>query len=73
LFRRSQPMDFGIGYRWRSHESNLLLAVKLPSGDSGRVAAVPLAESSRSAPPRRSRRPRPPESILPRGFPWFWR
>jgi hypothetical protein len=30
LFRRSQPMDFGIGYRWRSFESNLLLAVKVP-------------------------------------------
>ena len=30
LFRRSQPMDFGIGYRWRSHESNLLLSVRLP-------------------------------------------
>src|ERR1700739_4078037 len=27
LFRRSQPMDFGIGYRWRSYESNLLLSV----------------------------------------------
>ncbi len=30
LFRRSQPMDFGIGYRWRSYESNLLLSIKLP-------------------------------------------
>src|SRR5580692_4310918 len=30
LFKRSQPMDFGIGYRWRSHESNLLLSVRLP-------------------------------------------
>jgi len=30
LFRRSQPMDFGIGYRWRSFESNLLLAIKAP-------------------------------------------
>ena len=28
-FRRSQPMDFGIGYRWRTHESNLLLAVRV--------------------------------------------
>jgi len=73
LFRRSQPMDFGIGYRWRSHESNLLLAVKLPSDDSGRVAAVPSAESPRPAPPRRPRRPRPPESIPPRGFLWFGR
>jgi hypothetical protein len=30
LFRRSRPMDFGIGYRWRTFESNLLLAVKVP-------------------------------------------
>jgi hypothetical protein len=29
LFRRSQPMDFGIGYRWRSFESNLLLSVRI--------------------------------------------
>ncbi|MGA7809702.1 hypothetical protein, partial [Bradyrhizobium sp.] len=29
LFRRAQPIDFGIGYRWHSYESNLLLAVKL--------------------------------------------
>jgi hypothetical protein len=30
LFRGSQPMDFGIGYRWRPYESNLLLAIKWP-------------------------------------------
>jgi hypothetical protein len=30
LFRNSQPMDFGIGYRWRPLESNLLLAIRLP-------------------------------------------
>jgi hypothetical protein len=30
LFRRSQPIDFGIGYRWRAFESNLLLSVKAP-------------------------------------------
>jgi hypothetical protein len=30
LFRRSQPIDFGIGYRWRSFESNLLLSVRAP-------------------------------------------
>ncbi len=28
LFRDSIPLDFGIGYRWRRNESNLLLAVK---------------------------------------------
>jgi hypothetical protein len=30
LFRRSQPIDFGIGYRWRTFESNLLLSIKAP-------------------------------------------
>ena len=34
LFRRAQPMDFGIGYRWRTHESNLLLSVRLPDDGS---------------------------------------
>jgi hypothetical protein len=29
LFGRAQPMDFGIGYRWRSYESNLLLSVRV--------------------------------------------
>ena len=32
VYRRSNPpqLDFGVGYRWRPHESNLLLAVKAP-------------------------------------------
>jgi len=28
LYRRSTPIDFGYGYRWRRNESNLLLAVR---------------------------------------------
>jgi hypothetical protein len=70
LFRRAQPMEFGIGYRWRSNESNLLLAVKLPSDGSGTVDATPAPEPP---PPQRPRRPRPPESVPPRGFLWFSR
>jgi hypothetical protein len=72
LFRRSQPMDFGIGYRWRSHESNLLLSVRLPSDGSA-------AEEAAAEPPLRPKRPRPPrppESVPPRGgggFFWFGR
>ena len=72
LFRRSQPMDFGIGYRWRSHESNLLLSIRLPSDGSA-------AEEAAAEPPPRPKRPRPPrppESIPPRGgggFFWFGR
>jgi hypothetical protein len=78
LFQRAQPMDFGIGYRWRTHESNLLLSVRL--SDDG--PAVPEAVSSvdTSPPkPRRPRVPRPPAAIEPqqsqqqlfRGFFWF--
>ncbi len=39
LFRRAQPIDFGIGYRWRTHESNLLLSVRLP--DDGSPPSTP--------------------------------
>ena len=34
LFRRAAPLDFGLGYRWRRNESNLLLARKLVTGTS---------------------------------------
>jgi hypothetical protein len=31
LFESSRPIDFGIGYRWRPNQSNLLLATKKPT------------------------------------------
>jgi hypothetical protein len=70
LFRRAQPMDFGIGYRWRSHESNLLLSVRLPS-DGPAIEATSSTEPPRERPPR-PRKPRPPPE-QPRGFWWFGR
>jgi hypothetical protein len=70
LFRRAQPMDFGIGYRWRSHESNLLLAVRLPDAESGSGDTTSSAEPP-PAPPR-VKKPRPPAPIPERrGFFWF--
>jgi hypothetical protein len=74
LFRRSQPMDFGIGYRWRSHESNLLLSVRLPSDGSGSADTTSSAPSTEPPPPRppRPRAPRPPAPVGPsRNFFWF--
>jgi hypothetical protein len=74
LFQRSQPLDFGIGYRWRTYESNVLLSVRVASDDADQTEAT--AASSQAAPPPRPRRPRPPPEYLPppRGdFPWFWR
>jgi hypothetical protein len=75
LFRRSQPMDFGIGYRWRSRESNLLLSVRLPPGEEGSADATsaPSTELVPAKPPR----PRKPPPAAPveerRGFQWFSR
>lgn len=70
LFTRAQPIDFGVGYRWRMHESNLLLSVKVAGGE-----AAPAAETTSSAepPPKppRPKRPRPPEPIPPSGR-LFW-
>jgi hypothetical protein len=71
LFRRSQPMDFGIGYRWRSFESNLLLSVRVPADDSGQVDATSAVEPPQLKPPR-PRKPRPPPPSEPTGFSsWF--
>jgi hypothetical protein len=39
LFRRATPINFGIGYRWRANESNLLLAVRDDAGATGAAAA----------------------------------
>ena len=73
LFRRSQPMDFGIGYRWRSHESNLLLSVRLPDDGSAGPEATSSTEPLQPKPPR-PRKPRPPAPVEERrGFFWFSR
>jgi hypothetical protein len=70
LFTRAQPIDFGIGYRWRMNESNLLLSVKVPGSETAPAETTSFTEP----PPRppRPRRPRPPEPIPPPGrFFWF--
>jgi hypothetical protein len=61
LFRRAQPMDFGIGYRWRTNESNLLLSVRLP--DDGSVTADATSSTEPPPPKPRPRKPRPPAPI----------
>jgi hypothetical protein len=73
LFRRAQPIDFGIGYRWRSHESNLLLSVRLP--DDGSPSSEATSSTEPPPPPPRPRVPRPPAPVQPqpRGGFFFWR
>jgi hypothetical protein len=70
LFRRAQPMDFGIGYRWRTHESNLLLAVRLGADEAPAAAD---ATASTETPPVKPPRPKKPRSQPRQGFFWFGR
>jgi hypothetical protein len=66
-------MDFGIGYRWRSYESNLLLAVRLASDDSGGGDAAAAAPSAEPAPPKPSRPPGPrPPAPIGQTHRYFW-
>ena len=72
LFHRAQPMDFGIGYRWRSYESNLLLLVRLPDDDAVTADATSTTES---LPPPKPKRPHKPKPAPPPPEPssrFFW-
>jgi hypothetical protein len=47
LFQSASPMEFGIGYRWRKNESNLLLAQKeSPPGSDEELAPLSQAEGN---------------------------
>jgi hypothetical protein len=69
-------MDFGIGYRWRSHESNLLLSVRLPDDGSAAADATSSTSSIEASPaPPPKPRPRKPRSPAPPAEPshgLFW-
>src|ERR1700759_4907396 len=68
LFRRAQPMDFGIGYRWRTHDSNLLLSVKLGPDETPPDNTT----ASTDAPPPKQRTKKPKAAPQHRqGLFWF--
>ncbi|WJR75964.1 hypothetical protein [Bradyrhizobium sp. NP1] len=73
LFRRAEPIDFGIGYRWRTNESNLLLSVRTAADEP--VADATASTEPAPPSPARPRKPRPPapigQQLWPRGFLWF--
>lgn len=69
LFRRAEPLNFGIGYRWRTNESNLLLSVKTAEGP---VETTSSAEPPVPPPAPRPKKPKPPPPPQ-RGFLWFGR
>ncbi len=70
LFRNAAPLDFGIGYRWRKNESNLLLATRLPPG-AGEAEFNPSLTIGSDSPPTvvegpKPHRKRPPTAPNPR-------
>jgi len=72
LFRRAEPMDFGIGYRWRTHESNLLLAVRV-SPDETPTADATAATEAPPPKPSHPKKPKPPPQVFERRGFFFWR
>jgi hypothetical protein len=72
LFRRAQPVDFGIGYRWRTFETNLLLSVRLNPDEPLTAETTSAVEPPAEKPPH-SQKPRPPMPVGPqRGGGLFW-
>src|SRR5580692_2747870 len=72
LFRRAQPMDFGIGYRWRTYDSNLLLSVKLGPDEAPPAEATASTDTPPPPPPKQhTKKPKPPVAEHHNGFFWF--
>ncbi|MGC2083755.1 MAG: hypothetical protein WA702_10445 [Bradyrhizobium sp.] len=65
LFERAQPLDFGIGYRWRTQESNLLLSIRLPAGDASASAEAAIPPETDEPPQRARHAPRTPAPLWP--------
>jgi hypothetical protein len=57
VFQRGQPLDFGIGYRWRTFETNVLLSVRVAPDDPvhSEAAAEPLPQAPPPKPAGRAR------------------
>jgi hypothetical protein len=47
---RAEPIEFGVGYRWRSQTSNLMLAVKADAANDGAGAGAQPAQASGEVP-----------------------
>ena len=60
LFRNAIPIDFGVGYRWRINELNLVLAQKVASGSNNSALAPPLPSDQYPQNAGGSHKQRPP-------------
>ncbi len=80
LFQGASPIDFGIGYRWRKNESNLIVAQKqpLPVGEEqltaqsqaeGGIEGTAISSNKKA---RRTQAARPFGCGVGRFFPFCW-
>jgi hypothetical protein len=76
LFQGASPIEFGIGYRWRKNESNLILAEKGSSPTSDEQLAPNAVATAASSPKSRKRvEPEATRSLgcrIARVFPFCW-
>jgi len=77
LFQGASPIEFGIGYRWRNNESNLILAEKRSSPTSDEQL-TPNAAARVASSPKKMRKRAETEATPPlvcriaRVFPFCW-
>jgi hypothetical protein len=81
LFQNANPIDFGIGYRWRKNESNLIVAQKqpLPLGEEGLASQSQAAgDATTAVSPKKARKRTETQATRPFGcgfgrvFPFCW-
>jgi hypothetical protein len=70
VFHKAPPIDFGIGYRWRPNESNLMVAHRKTPGQELVVSAAPPAAVP--AGERTEREPSPTRRATPRRQQTIW-
>ena len=70
LFRKARPIDFGIGYRHRPGDTNLVLAVK-KEHSAEEASDPPAPEKTETAPTRKSSR-QPRQRSPNSSFGDFW-
>ncbi len=68
---RPSPIDFGVGYRWHSNESNLLLAVRTAGAPevTAAVSQVAAPRQQETAPRQQAAAPRQQEAAIVRQQP----
>ncbi len=81
LFQSANPIDFGIGYRWRKNESNLIVAQKqpLPNGEEELTSqSQPEGDGATAVSTKKARKRSEMQATRPLGcgfgrvFPFCW-